>query len=202
MSKFALIGPIALAGTFAAGLSGIAPAMAFTATQFFNETDTGFVGAIPTSAPAITIASDGEAAFDPFGAGFDTSDGIQLNSNWQWAGTPNAWRQLAGTFTWVLPASTSCGGENEPRCENVGSWLFPRTSWQDITPQAVVLLEPDGRWSDTISMSNTAAGAMITFVSDPGAVPESSTWAMMLIGFGGLGFAGYRASRKSVALAA
>ena len=34
------------------------------------------------------------------------------------------------------------------------------------------------------------------------AVPEPSTWAMMLIGFVGLGFAGYRASRKNVALAA
>jgi hypothetical protein len=27
-------------------------------------------------------------------------------------------------------------------------------------------------------------------------VPEASTWAMMLIGFGGLGFAGARASRS------
>jgi hypothetical protein len=29
------------------------------------------------------------------------------------------------------------------------------------------------------------------------AAPEASTWAMMLIGFGGLGLAGYRASRMS-----
>jgi hypothetical protein len=29
------------------------------------------------------------------------------------------------------------------------------------------------------------------------AVPEPSTWAMMLVGFAGLGFAGYRASRKT-----
>jgi hypothetical protein len=34
------------------------------------------------------------------------------------------------------------------------------------------------------------------------AVPEPSTWAMMLIGFAGLGYAGCRASRKSAALAA
>jgi hypothetical protein len=33
------------------------------------------------------------------------------------------------------------------------------------------------------------------------AVPEPSTWAMMLLGFGGLGFAGYRASRKSIVAA-
>ena len=35
-----------------------------------------------------------------------------------------------------------------------------------------------------------------------GAVPESSTWAMMLIGFAGLGFLGWRGSRNSAAHAA
>jgi hypothetical protein len=34
------------------------------------------------------------------------------------------------------------------------------------------------------------------------AVPEPSTWAMMLIGFAGLGFAGYRASLKAASIAA
>jgi hypothetical protein len=34
-----------------------------------------------------------------------------------------------------------------------------------------------------------------SFTLDVEAVPEPSTWAMMLIGFAGLGFAGYRASR-------
>jgi unsaturated chondroitin disaccharide hydrolase len=42
--------------------------------------------------------------------------------------------------------------------------------------------------------------------SDPlyssSAVPEPSTWAMMLVGFAGLGFAGYRTSRKTAAFAA
>lgn len=33
-------------------------------------------------------------------------------------------------------------------------------------------------------------------------VPESSTWAMMALGFAGLGFAGFRTSRKSVSIAA
>jgi hypothetical protein len=35
-----------------------------------------------------------------------------------------------------------------------------------------------------------------TSVSDPSAVPEASTWAMLLLGFAGLGFAGYRGSRR------
>ena len=33
-------------------------------------------------------------------------------------------------------------------------------------------------------------------------VPEPSTWAMMVLGFAGLGFAGYRKARKTVAIAA
>jgi hypothetical protein len=35
----------------------------------------------------------------------------------------------------------------------------------------------------------------------PASVPEPSTWAMMFVGFAGLCFAGYRASRKGLALA-
>ena len=33
-----------------------------------------------------------------------------------------------------------------------------------------------------------------------GAVPETSTWAMMLVGFAGLGFAGYRRAREPRAI--
>jgi hypothetical protein len=35
-----------------------------------------------------------------------------------------------------------------------------------------------------------------SFSTAAGAVPEPSTWAMMLIGFAGVGFAGYRSARK------
>ena len=44
----------------------------------------------------------------------------------------------------------------------------------------------------------TAAGHLLAaeFAVDALAAPEISTWAMMLVGFAGLGFAGYRRSRK------
>ena len=45
-----------------------------------------------------------------------------------------------------------------------------------------------------------ASNEIATFA--PSAVPELSTWAMMLAGFAGLGFAGYRTSRKSAEIAA
>ena len=46
----------------------------------------------------------------------------------------------------------------------------------------------------------TAEGHMITAnfaVAALGGVPEPSTWAMMLIGFAGLGFAGYVKTRRA-----
>ncbi len=68
--------------------------------------------------------------------------------------------------------------------------------------------------TDTLANTSPAAGEMFTTLySAPSdisirgvafapAAPEPSTWAMMLIGFVGLGVAGYRASRKNAALAA
>jgi hypothetical protein len=43
------------------------------------------------------------------------------------------------------------------------------------------------------------ANQNFTFVVGAGAIPEPSTWAMMLLGFVGLGFAGYKSSAKGEA---
>ena len=58
-----------------------------------------------------------------------------------------------------------------------------------------------------LNSTGITAGASFGFayaLVDPPALnaPEPSTWVMMLIGFAGLGLAGYRASRKTAALAA
>jgi hypothetical protein len=55
--------------------------------------------------------------------------------------------------------------------------------------------DPGLIWVDNVSVSSSA-------ISEASAVPEASTWAMMLAGFVGLGFAGYRkAARRSSAAA-
>ena len=51
---------------------------------------------------------------------------------------------------------------------------------------------------ETIVTPAYASNYSITYSPEVyGAVPEPSTWAMMLLGFAGLGFAGYRASRRT-----
>jgi hypothetical protein len=51
-----------------------------------------------------------------------------------------------------------------------------------------------------LTRSTSDAGSNVTFTLVRGTVPEPSTWAMMLLGFAGLGFAGYR-KMKQAALA-
>ena len=50
-------------------------------------------------------------------------------------------------------------------------------------------------WADGAEDTTSEGGLSL-------AAPEPSTWAMMVLGFAGLGFAGYRKSRKAVAVAA
>jgi hypothetical protein len=188
-----------LAGAaFALCLSGAAVANAQTFILGNEDDVSGFVGnLLEQNFPGsqYMIASDGESGFDPFGAGYDTSDGINFNN------VPHVWNQAAdshwnwlGGQTWVLPASSpTCGNENEPSCEPTGHWVSP-DAWVPAAIGHFLLFEPDGRTlSDVLVTYNDANGANLKFYSDPNpnvnlnAIPEPAAWSMMLFGFFGLG---------------
>jgi hypothetical protein len=197
MRKLALVSATALVGSLMALGASTIPAGAFTTPVTFAEGASGIVTAIPTASPAINVASDGEVPFLPFGATSDMSDAIQFTAgagSWTWLGPANNWTSPDGGATWFLPAIA----ENEPSSENVGSWFFTGGSgWLPQTPSAVILTEGvRGPVSDIITLANNGPGAAatITFRSDP-IVPEPSTWAMMVVGFAGLGFAAYRTGK-------
>ena len=99
----------AIAAVIAAGAVGFstaASAQAFGYQDVREDAVAGFVGAIPTSAPPIMVASDGESAFHPFDLPFDVSDAIQLNSSWgadpgfASAFGPNGWQRF-GELGWA-----------------------------------------------------------------------------------------------------
>jgi hypothetical protein len=202
MRKLTLVSATALVGSLMAlGVTTI-PAGAFTAPVNFNEGASGIITAIPTASPTINVASDGEVPFFPFGATTDMSDAIQFTAgagSWTWSGPANNWTTPDGGATWFLPAIN----ENEPASEDIGRWFFTAGSgWNPETPSAVFLWESTGVLSDEILLANNGPGgaATITFISDP-IVPEPSTWVMLALGFAGLGFAGYRTSRRSAPVA-
>lgn len=53
----------------------------------------------------------------------------------------------------------------------------------------------------SVVSKNWAGGAEIAVYGAVAAVPEPSTWAMMLLGFVGVSFMGYRGSHKDQGLA-
>jgi PEP-CTERM motif len=195
MMKTALVGSAALAAVLALGVS--TSASAFGIERVVEDATLGFVGAIPTSAPPIIVGSDGEAAFDPFGAGFDTTDGIVLNADWApdpafaAAFGPGLWTELPGTNTWVLPACIDGVCENGFVKEPIAKWDFlPGGQWGRGT-LSIAMFDPDGTFSDFVGVANDGpnGGATITFSSG---VPEPAAWTMMLIGFAGIGYAARR----------
>src|SRR6185437_2746120 len=67
-------------------------------------------------------------------------------------------------------------------------------SWSLLAPDS----SPDARWLPIQPYRFDDASFSMTFAAAPaGATPEAPAWAMMLIGFAGLGAAGHRRARKS-----
>jgi hypothetical protein len=58
-----------------------------------------------------------------------------------------------------------------------------------------------GSFGANSSSTETYISASIETLSISSAVPEPSTWAMMILGFAGVGFMAYRRSRKDNGLA-
>jgi len=203
MLKMAMIGSTALLVCIGAGLGGATPARASVVNLGSESNTGGMVIKLPGFNPTITIGSDGESAFEPFGVNFDVSDAIQMSSQFVTDpgfaasfGPADGWikagKQSAFVQTWALPASSgSCGSENERTCEPIAKWDLPGTQFADNST-FFVLFEPDGKTlSDVILAANNGPGgeAAITFSSDPNLLPIPIPAALPLF-FGAIGGVG------------
>jgi PEP-CTERM motif len=160
-----------------------------TATSTANSFSLAPVGGALFSVSATTISSTSSVTGTPTpsAAGSTTITGLSLT--------------IAGqTFTFSGTPSPNDVIFSEPGLAVILNQQIPDTTeTAGITTNAVA-----------IDFNNFALGPnQVTGAVDIGQsmasiaiVPEPATWAMMLAGFAGLGFASYRASRKSAAIAA
>jgi hypothetical protein len=105
---------------------------------------------------------------------------LVLPTNFLASSNTNYWFSVVSVQSGDNPEFGWSGGNGTPA---VGSTPY------DYSPQY------DSFTSDFTNQADNRAFAL-------SAVPELSTWGMMLTGFAGLGFVGYRASRKTAALVA
>src|SRR5262245_13065397 len=103
-----------------------------------TEGTTGCVASFTLTAGGVpilvTVGSDAEVPFDPFGFGADTSDVIKFlipaGTGITVTGLTPAWIKFTASDgnpnTWALPAAgiPGCGLENEPICEPAGLFRF------------------------------------------------------------------------------
>jgi hypothetical protein len=87
--------------------------------------------------------------------------------------------------------------------ENITSVAIDPSTAPDFLPGVVTLLGPN---EFTVFINGADPAYLHTFVIDVttggvGAVPEPSTWAMMILGFAGIGFMAYRRKSKPALMA-
>ena len=86
---------------------------------------------------------------------------------------------------------------------SLSTWTVDKTNHQitfDILDNGLFGNDFDFSWEMTCANDVIQGQVDIPTTNQPG-VPEPSTWAMMLIGFAGLGFGAYRRARKTVVAA-
>jgi hypothetical protein len=142
-----------------------------------------------------------------------TGNSVDLDGSTGAAGTLQSTGSFGpGTYTLsFLLAGNMRGDVNKTTTISLGDWstVLDLPSSSPYTLYTYTLTTTGGK----LSFADNDAGhrnvgnlldnvSLTTAVSVADAAPELSTWAMMLLGFAGLGFAGYRASRNSAGLAA
>jgi uncharacterized protein (TIGR03118 family) len=129
----------------------------------------------------------------------DNGPGSALNSPWGMEMAPSSFGQFAGD---LLVGNFGDGKINAYNA-TTGKWIG---TLDDVNGNPLVI---DGLWALTIG-NGVSGGSLNTlyFTAGPNgesdglfgslsAAPEPSTWTMLLLGFAGLSFAGYRHSAKA-----
>ena len=118
-------------------------------------------------------------------------------------------RVTAGNFATFMTDVGDNGGANAPSLldrdtpgHTIGfSWAATGGLLAGQTSDLLTIDTNASRFTTgTLAVINSQTSDLTAF--EPSAVPEPATWAMMLLGFAGLGVVGYRGSRKTAAFAA
>jgi hypothetical protein len=167
--------------------------LSYSGASFQNSaTGTGFISfddtVLPNTATSllnVSPATLGIVGFSITIANASSGDGTFGLSDF--TASPNGW-------LWNLTAPLNLGADL------VGQAGFSDFNWCAITASCGSATAPGGVAPFTIQTDGETEDKLL-LTSMTAAVPEPSTWAMMLLGFAGVSFMAYRRSRKDQGLA-
>jgi hypothetical protein len=208
---------LALAGAMAIGLSGGAQAAVVLYDTFDAETQalnysvfdplnvqpfTAFTNWNITAGTVDLIGAPSFFNFYPGNGNYVDLDGSTPNQNPAGQMTTKAIFG-AGTYTLAFNLGGSTQGDINTVRVAFGDFSQDITLASDagLTTQNFVFTTTGGQLSFTNLGQSDNTGLILDNVQLSSAVPEPATWAMMLIGFAGLAFAGAR-RRREIALTA
>jgi hypothetical protein len=100
-----------------------------------------------------------------------------------------------GDFGGALSVLAESGQFNTISLSAVSEEAFSQGGTAGASADPLITIDPS--FADAGEYSIVVSARVANALPPAMAVPELSTWAMMLLGFAGLSFAGYRANRKS-----
>jgi hypothetical protein len=195
-----LISPAAFAGvvdTFSIAPTSITQGGSTTETLSLQVSpDPGYWGAFFTGGTVTFTSGDGQTQTQSIAYG-STSESFTHSFNYPTSGnfTPafsftanyyDEWTYYGSYWVQSGYEASSCG----LWCDY---WWVDTSHWQNYTQTEY-----------TSAYVNGSGDANLSVISDPvltAAVPEPSTWAMMILGFAGIGFMAYRRKSKPALMA-
>lgn len=209
--SFAVKNILSIASLAVAAAVALAPGVASATTEVFDFSGPGQYGTISGDmildvVGGVAVSGTG-SIMGPNIPGVETMTLITPSTPGS-SGYPSGigWRDGSGTDTWgwdnVVPIDYvggldfSFGAGASPPLWGHG-WQFG--IWDNSGPGG-----PGGGFQAWISGPNNGPGHYYGETGEltvtAGTVPEASTWALMLVGFAGLCFAGYRKTRSAVSI--
>jgi PEP-CTERM motif len=150
-----------------------------------------------TSIPVVLTAESRAAATDYSGAAASAS---YANGQVQWPG--------GAFFSCAASGDANCNTEPSSFSISQTTQLFPDLAY-DLLVQAYGYSDLAGTYGDMIdpqveispSFPDASDYTLVFSPNVAGSIPEPSTWAMLIVGFAGLGFAGWRGRGRCAAAA-
>jgi hypothetical protein len=189
------------------GLCAAAPAKAALVTDYVTFSATGFTSPFGLAVPTDPVTGSFTITFDPTLTYVDNTAGITggtvnlaLDSAFAFDYSPTG--NAHGAADELVVGGAADGADNVQYLPPTNDFLIhiftftTAPTFQQLLYSQTGLPPNDNGALFYTDLPDSGSGTVTVTPVTPG-VPEPSTWALMLLGFAGLGFAGYRRSRKS-----